>query len=1052
MSSSTLLKNFISALTLSAVLQISITQAQNLDDRINSIISQMTIEEKVLQLYRQGEMNTADNTRLNIPGFIMSDGPHGVRNGSATSFPVGMALAATWDTALVRRVGIGMGKEFRGKGIHQALGPCLDLTLDPRNGRSPESTGEDPYLNAKINGAIVKGIQSTGEIATIKHFYTEYSQYSRTDNNYTISDKNFMEFHGLQFREGIQDAGSLSIMSAYNSVNGKQASESPELLLNILKNKWGFPYYVVSDWWAVKDASRAITGGCDIEMGSSKYGDAASGLLALVKGNPAYLPYINEAVKRVLRTKLIAGLLDYYPAGNPADVNSATNQALSLEAGKKSIVLLKNDGGILPFDKNKINKIAVIGPNANVMRTDARGSSWVDPFYKISPREGIENYLGSSKVLYAQGCDIANNFTGDYATAIEYAKQSDCVIYFGGLDDTQEGEGWDRANGSIELPGKQKEMIQQLKNVNPNLIVVLISGGICSVNSFLNNVKGLLYGFYPGQEGGNAIAQILFGDYNPGGKLPVTLPKSDSQLPVKMAVGERQRNFDNDFGGGYRWFDKKNYQPDFPFGFGLSYTTFSYSNLTIAPNSVPAGDPIHISFDLKNTGSYPGDEVAQLYLSYDQSVTSMPIKQLKGFQRITLQPGESRTVTFTITPNEIYYYNESSLTYEVATGTFTAKIGSSSADLPLTGNFQITPSAPKPDLQIAEIKMVPPYPVEGDKVIFLASVINRGTGASPAGASHEIIFKIDGQAAALANDYKYSIPAGGMALICANTGIGNSTNYWTAGNPGNHTISAEINPNHLIQETAINNNNKTTSLKVYNTPPINLALNKNVTVSSIEKAGLEGKYACDGNLSTRWSSAFSDPQWITIDLGKKKDFNQIRLSWETAYGKEYSVQTSDDNTSFRTIYSKNDGLGGVEQLTVAASGRYIRIYGTKRGTQWGYSLFEIEVYNNREIPNGIQTEDDFPLNFRLGNNYPNPFNPSTTISYELPRSGLVKIEIYNSLGQLINVLENSEQSAGKHFLKWGGTNSAGASVNSGIYFYRMSCTGSTLVKKMMLLK
>ena len=309
--------------------------SQTLDEKINNLISQMTLEEKVKQLHQEGSFNTQDNNRLNIPGFIMSDGPHGVRNGFATSFPVGMGIAATWDTDIAYRIGEAMGKEFRGKGIHQALGPCLDLTLDPRNGRSPESTGEDPFLNSKINTAFVKGIQSTPAIATIKHFYTEYRQAGRTTNDYTLSQRNLLEQHGLQFREAIQDGGAFSVMNAYNLINKEKCAESSTLLNTDLRTQWGFPFYVVSDWASIFNAEKAIKAGCDIEMGSTLYQDGTSGLLNLVNTGKISVSVIDNAVKRVLKTKFLSGMMDYYPQGDPSDVNSVDHQLLSLEAGKK---------------------------------------------------------------------------------------------------------------------------------------------------------------------------------------------------------------------------------------------------------------------------------------------------------------------------------------------------------------------------------------------------------------------------------------------------------------------------------------------------------------------------------------------------------------------------------------------------------------------------------------------------------------------------------------------------------------------------------------------
>ncbi len=1033
----------------------SYLSAQTIEDRISTIISKMTIEEEIEQLHKEGGFNTADNTRLKIPGFIMSDGPHGVRSGYATSFPVGIALAATWDVDIVKRVGIAMGEEFRGKGIHQALGPCLDLTLDPRNGRTPESSGEDPYLSAMINTALVSGIQSTPTIATVKHFFTEYKQERRTENNYSISDKMMMEHYGLQFKSAVQSGGAMIVMNAYNLINGEKCGENYNLLTNILKKKWGFPFYVVSDWGSLWDAQKAINAGCDIEMGSDLY---QNNLLNLYRSGAISKGTIDEAVRRVLRTKITAGLLDYYPPGDPSDVNSAEHREICLQAGKESVVLLKNQDNILPLNKNSINKIAVIGPSANVMITDGSGSSWVEPLYKVSPLEGIKNYMGESGVLYAKGCDIANNFASDISDAINYAKQADVVIYFGGLDGTQEGEGFDRANGSIELPGKQKDLIKYLSSVNKNLIVVLISGGICGANYFINDIKALLYAFYPGQEGGNAIAQILFGDYNPSGKLPVTMPINDSQLPPQNF------NFDDDYGGGYRWFDKKGYKPQFAFGFGMSYTTFSFSNLTISPQNVSAGQLIDVSVDVTNTGSLNGDEVVQLYLTDERNEEEISLKQLKGFKRVNLNPGETKKVTFQITPNELYYYNQSASCYEVKSGNYMVRVGNSSDNLFLSGNFEITAAPLKPDLRIANIRMVPPYPLEGDTVKFLASIINYGTGASPENQIHEVIFKINGKPVCKSNEFNGSIPAGGMALVEGNTGIDNSSNYWIAGVEGNYLVEAEVNYNSLISETIDTNNYYSRELRVYPVPPINLALNKKVDVSSIERTGLEGENAVDGNYSTRWSSQFADPQWIVIDFGQTTDLNQIKLNWETAYAKEYLIQISNDNSNWDsalTLIHQTDGKGGIEVYDVKASGRYLRIYGMKRATQWGYSLYEIEVFNV-ENPNDVKdSKEAVPEHFLLEQNYPNPFNPITTIKYSIraltpslshgervPEEQVrVKLKVYDLLGREVATLVNENKSAGNYEVKFDASKLA-----SGVYIYRMLVNQTSIAKKMVLIR
>lgn len=1018
----------------------SILKSQSVEERISSIISQMTLEEKIKQLHKLDAMTTETNERLNIPGFIMSDGPHGVRDGLATSFPVGIGMAATWDIELAERVGIALGKEFRGKGKNQMLGPAIDLTRDPRNGRTPESGGEDPFLNAMINSALIKGVQTTPTIATAKHFNCKHKQTGRNTNNYTMTQNWLMDHYGLNFRTAVQDAGAMSIMSAYNKINGEQAAENYNLLTTILRNNWGFPYYVVSDWGAVHNSEKAIEAGTDICMGSDHY---QNDLYYLVTNGLVSETTINESVRKVLRTKIISGMMDYYPQGNPEDVNSEAHQQLCLEAGKKGIVLLKNQDNILPLNKDTINSILIVGPNANVMRTDGTGSSWVTPFYTVSPKQGIENYIDPTKLFYFQGCDISStSFSSDFSQALQKAQEVDLVIFFGGLDPSQEGEGLDRANGSILLPGKQNDAIKYLSVANKNIIVVLISGGICTASPFINDIKGLIYGFYPGQEGGNAIAQILFGDYNPSGKLPVTMPINDAQLPTEIT----DFDFTNDFGCGYRWFERKMLTPQFAFGFGLSYTTFFFDNLRINPTNAPIGKIIEVLIDIKNTGAKKGEEVVQLYLSFDQTNENLPIRELKGFKKIELEPNEIKTITFQITPDNLYRFNENTNQYEVKPGIYTVWVGNSSDSLPLTGTFELTSSDLKPDLQIANLKLVPPYPLKNDEVQFLATIINRGTGNSPAGISHEVIFSVDGKQISKSIEFNKSIPAGGMALVNGTLGF-ESDYFWIANELGTHTLDAVVNQEGTISETISGNNSKSISFKVYDTPPVNLALGKSVVVSSSQNEAFKGENAVDGNYTTRWSSQFSDPQFIIIDLGTVQHFNQIKLFWETAYGKEYRIDISNDNLNWSTIIYQTNGMGGVENYTIDTSARYVRIYGIKRGTEWGYSLYEVEIYFSEIVSvreeNNLQEINDYVLY----NNYPNPFNPSTVISYQLPALSQVTLKVYDVLGREVATLVNQKQVAGNYEVEF---NAKG--LSSGIYFYKMTAGNFTSIKKMILLK
>jgi beta-glucosidase len=814
------------------------------EDLINSLLSQMTVAEKIAQLHGSDWMDTADNARLGIPGFRMADGPHGVRDGPATSFPVGIAMAATWDPELLERVGIALGEEFRGKGRNQALGPCIDLTRDPRNGRSPESAGEEPYLAGKVGAALVRGIQSTHAIATVKHFAAKNHQTNRTTSNYVMDARTLRELYGMPFRMAVQRGGAWSVMSSYNWINGRPNSAHYELLTRMLRDEWGYQYYVVSDWDSIYlSATQTINAGCDLEMPHVP-GIFSTELPDAISNGEVTTDTLNEAVRRVLRTKLVAGLLDNYPPGHPDDVCSQEHRNLALEVAHKSIVLLKNEGHILPLTRTTPFTIALIGPSADVARLDGTGSSVVAPCYTTTLKQAIENRaVPTVTLIYAKGCDVNSADASGFAAAIDAAQKADVVIFVGGLDDTQEGEGLDRVGGSVQLPGQQQALVNALAAVNPNLIVVLESGGIVALEQCFDSIKGLVYTFYPGQEGGNAIADVLFGNVNPGGKLPVTMPISDTQLPAWEDL-----NFTDDVvdGFGYRRFDSLRLAPQYAFGYGLSYTTFGYGNLSVTPTVASADTPICVSVDVTNTGSLSGDEVVQLYLSVDFAaphtgvVVPMPVKQLRGFERITLAAGQTKTITFTLGPEELAFWSISDDSFRVEAGTYTVRGGGSSDHLPLAGTFRLTSSV----------------------------LYDSATGqTSPA-----------------------RLPVLG-----------------------------------------------------------NVARNRLAVASSVENAGLAASQAVDGDLATRWSSQHSDPQWIYVDLGAPMNVERVILHWETAYGKAYQVQVSYDAIHWTDIYSTTGGNSEVDNLDVSTTGRYVRTYGTQRGTQWGYSLYEFEVYGNFRV-------------------------------------------------------------------------------------------------------
>ena len=1010
--------------------------AQTIEQRIDTLIARMTMPEKILQLHQEGGMNTADNTRLGIPGFLMADGPHGIREGAATSFPVGIGMAAMWDTAMARQIGIAMGKEFRGKGKHQALGPCLDLDRDPRNGRSPESGGEDPYLDAQTTTAVVKGMQSTPIIATIKHYNANHRENGRTTNVISASDRVLHDDAGLAFRTAVQMGGALCVMNAYNLINGEKCAENAHLLTTILREQWGFPYYVVSDWGSIWTAEKAIEAGCDICMGSDNYRNE---LPTLVSGGAVSTATIENAVRRVLRTKIIAGMMDHQPSGDPADVNSVAHQQICREAARRSLVLLKNEGNILPLSTTTIPKIALIGPHAATLVVDGSGSGYVTPFYTISPLQGIVAQAGAAKVSYAHGCDINNADTSGFAAAAALAASADVVVFCGGLDGDQEGEGFDRVGGSTALPGKQQDLVNRLAAVNPHVVGVIFSGGICSLERCITNMKGLIYAFYPGQEAGAALGEVLFGVVNPSGKLPVTMPAGDAQLPAW------NDDLDDDYGCGYRWYDNTAKTPRFPFGFGLSYTSFAYSGITVTPAQVDPGVPVTVTVTVQNTGGRSGDEVVQLYLSYVAPVVPMPVKALKGFRRVHLDPGQSADVAFTITADELYYFNENTSTYDVLPGTVQARVGGSSASLPLTGQFTVLDGTRRPDLLVTNVRTVPQFPQPGDAVTCIALVKNQGSAPTVAGTPVRVDFAIDGVPVSIADDVTASIPVGGMALVTAVRGVSGAAT-WTAAGLGGHTVTATVDPANATAECVEGNNVTATVIQVVSAPPPNLALNKSVSVTSVEASGLEGKNAVDGNMGTRWSSAFSDPQTLIVDLGARASIDDVTLYWEAAYGKDYSLRVADGGGAWVEVAHVTNGDGGIDKIPVGMNASKIMMLGMQRGTVYGYSLYEVQVHGG--APTAAPAADPvLPTAYRLDPCYPNPFNAATVVGYQLPEAATVRLAVYDLLGREVVVLVNGPVAAGSHtaWFQAGG-------LASGTYVLRMEAGGKNFTGKVALIR
>ncbi len=645
-----------------------------------------------------------ENTRLGIPIFLAEEAPHGHMAIGATVFPTGLGMAATWDTELMRQVGEVIGKEIRLQGGHISYGPVLDLAREPRWSRVEETLGEDPYLSGEMGAAMVKGLGGGdlslpySTIATLKHFIAYGTTEGGQNGARSIVGPRELKQVFLPPFKRVIDAGALSVMTSYNSLDGIPCTSNRELLTDVLRNEWNFHRgIVVSDLFSIdglkgthrtaqslQDAAiQALLAGVDVDLG----GNCFSRLIEAVKGGKVSETALDQAVRRVLKLKFEMGLFEHpfvetKRAGK--EVNSAHAIALSRQAARESITLLKNDG-TLPLSKDI--KIAVIGPNADNVYNMLGDYTAPQPEGKVvTVLKGIQAMVGSNHCIYAKGCAIRDTLDCDIPAAIQAANQADVVIAVVGgssardfktsyeetgaataeqrfISDMECGEGFDRA--TLDLLGRQMELLEALKKTGKPLVVVYIEGRPLNKNWADENANALLTAYYPGEQGGNAIADVLFGDFNPAGRLPVSVPRHVGQLPVYY-------NKPSPVAHDYVEMTAK---PLYPFGYGLSYTTFEYSDLNITSSG--------ISFKLTNIGNMTGDEVAQLYVRNTGASVVQPERQLVAFERITLQPGESRTVTFYFKDIDLNIVNDK---MQWATeGQYEFLIGSSSTDIRLTG-------------------------------------------------------------------------------------------------------------------------------------------------------------------------------------------------------------------------------------------------------------------------------------------------------------------------------------------------------------------------------
>lgn len=825
-----------------------LTPNDELEQQISELFSQLSLEEKVSLLSGDDSWHTHPIPRLNLPSLTMSDGPHGVRcrqpdvgrkASATTAFPTGISLASTWNPTLIENVGAALAEETLAVGCDILLGPNVNIIRTPLAGRNFETYSEDPHLAGMIGAAWVRGLQSKGVGASVKHFACNNQEYERDRGSSEVDERTLREIYLPAFETIVRQAQPWTVMCSYNRINGVYASQNHYLLTQILRNEWGFLGAVISDWGANHTTVESIRAGLDLEMpGPAKY----YGRLLVEAVNNWQVPMedIDRAARRILRLVLLSGRAPVYkPArSRPAGaVNTPEHTALARQVAEEAIVLLKNTPALLPLDPGKIRTLAIIGPNAADLALGGGGSAFVDPPYRISPLDGLRQLLGERvQVDYAKGCyhgssptliraqflkpargsgsglwaeyfpnpdfsgepslaevepcldfwwflrgpaeDIPEVFSARYtgyliapatgsfdlilantgiarlfldgrkildsqqgasvygnsfyrtqvrvdleagreydlrvefirpagtpiaqlrleyrqipledeqtliAQAAELAGRADAAVVVVGMPEGYETEGYDRPD--MSLPGSQNELVQAVAQANPNTIVV-INGSAPVEMPWIDQTPAVLHAFYPGMEGGAALARILTGQVNPSGKLTLTLPRRYTDNPTSINYpGSRRVFYGERIYVGYRYYDHKEIEPLFPFGHGLSYTTFEYSSLEL-PEKIYTGETIPVSLTLRNTGRLAGKETVQLYVQDLQSSVDRPPKELKAFAKVHLEPGESQAVHFVLTFRDLSYYDVDRQDWVAEPGQFRILVGSSSRDIRLSADFE----------------------------------------------------------------------------------------------------------------------------------------------------------------------------------------------------------------------------------------------------------------------------------------------------------------------------------------------------------------------------
>jgi len=715
-------------------LPVYLDTSKPLEQRVEDALSRMTLEEKVAMTHAQSKFSSAGVPRLGIPELWHTDGPHGIRpevlwdewnqagwtNDSCTAFPALVNLAATWDRDLSALYGKSIGEEARYREKDILLGPGINMGRTPLNGRTFEYMGEDPYLAAQLVIPYIKGVQEQGVAACVKHFAVNNQETRRTQTNSNVDDRTMYEIYLPAFEAAVKEGGAWAIMGSYNLWNGQYNCHNDRLLNGILKGEWGFDGVVISDWGGCRDDDEPITNGLDIEMGTwtnGLHGAASNGYDMYHLANPylerlrdgrASEEVLNDKVRRILRTVFRTSM---GPEQHFGSFTSPEHFAASRKIASEGIVLLKNDG-TLPLNVPQGGKILLVGENVYKMMVVGGGSSNLKTKYESIPLDAIrEAFDGKADVVWERG--YVGDVTTDYnkvvtgqdlsesrspeqlmADAVAAAKEADIVIFIGGLNKSrfQDNEGTDRVD--IVLPYGQDELIEALSEAASKLVVVNISGSPVAM-PWADKVNAIVQAWYGGSENGHALADVLTGTVNPSGKLPFTMPFALADGPLKTerqypgieveGVPYWEEYYDEGVFIGYRWYSTQNIPVLYPFGYGLSYTSFELSGAKLSKH----GQNYRVSVSLKNTGDRAGAEVVQLYVSDPEASVERPVRELKGFQKVYLEPGEIRAISFTLTPRDLSFFDAESHSWKAEPGEFHALVGTSSENLPIDLPFTL---------------------------------------------------------------------------------------------------------------------------------------------------------------------------------------------------------------------------------------------------------------------------------------------------------------------------------------------------------------------------